>query len=183
MDSDQLITFFRKGKLKKFLLTDGQESQEISFFDAVDHFECSEDTKRKRIPKSYYSMLNKNKAKFDFLTTDEEIKPTSARGGRSNERYVILRLKANEFRKFSGFTDEDEEYIRLVRSAYDDGIIPLNTSKRIRRAIEKEKNPLKILGVLKMNIPYNILGVKQPGQIQESLTREVILSEYLLGEK
>jgi len=182
-DTDQLVTFFRKGKLKKFLITDGEQSEEIPFFDAVDYFECSEDTKRKNIPKAYYPMLDKNKAKFELLTSIEDIEPARSGGGRSNERYVISRLKVKEFKNFSGFTDEDEEYIRLVRSAYDDGIIPLNTSKRIRRAIEKEKNKLKILGVLKMNIPYNILGVKQPGQIKESLTREVILSEYLLGEK
>jgi len=179
---DQLITFFRKGKLKKFLVSDGLTSQEVSFFDAVDCFECGEDTTRKSIPKSYYTMLEKNKTKFEMLTATEDIEPATSKGGLSNEKYVILRLKAKEFRKLSGFTDEDEEYIRLVLSAYNDGTIPRNTSKKIKKAIEKETNPLKVLSVLKMNIPYNILGVKQTGQPIELVKREVILSEYLTGE-
>lgn len=180
-ETDQLITFFRKGKLKKFLMTSGRSAEEVSFFDAVDYFECSEDVKRKSIPKLYYTMLNTNKAKFDLLTSTEDLEPTRSRGGRSNEKYVISRLKAKEFQKFFGFTDEDEEYIRLVQSAYNDGNIPLNTSKKIKKAIEREANPLKVLGVLKMNIPYNILGVKQAGQSLEIVKREVILSEYLVS--
>jgi len=180
--SDKLITFFRKGKLKKFLMNDGKQSEEISFFDAVDCFECSENTEKKSIPKSYYPMLDISKAKFDLLTTAEDIEPTSSSGGRSNEKYVISRIKVKEFRKFSGFTEEDEEYIRLVLSAYNDGVIPLNTSKKIKKAIEKEKNPLKVLGILKMNIPYNILGVEQAGKPLELIKGEVILSEYLIGK-
>ena len=181
-NTDQLITFFRKGMLKKFLINDGKQSEEISFFDAVDYFECSEDTKKKSIPKSYYYMLDISKAKFDLLTTSEEIEPQHSRGGRSNEKYVISRIKVKEFRKFAGFTEEDEEYIRLILSAYNDGVIPLNTSKKIKKAIEKEENPLKVLGILKVNIPYNILGVEQPVKSPELIKGEVILSEYLIGK-
>lgn len=181
-NTDQLITFFRKGMLKKFLMNDGKQSEEISFFDAVDYFECSEDTKKKSIPKSYYYMLDISKAKFDLLTTSEEIEPQHSRGGRSNEKYVISRIKVKEFRTFSGFTEEDEEYIRLILLAYNDGVIPLNTSKKIKKAIEKEENPLKVLGILKMNIPYNILGVEQPVKSLELIKGEVILSEYLIGK-
>ena len=36
LDFNALITFFRKGMLKKFLFTDGKKSGEIPFFDAVD---------------------------------------------------------------------------------------------------------------------------------------------------
>ena len=181
-NTNKLITFFRKGKLKKFLINDGKQSEEISFFDAADYFECSEDTEKRSIPKSYYSMLDINKAKFELLTTSEDIEPSPSRGGRSNEKYVISRLKVKEFRNFSGFTEEDEEYIRLILLAYNDGVIPLNTSKKIKKAIEKEKKPLKVLGILKINIPYNILGVEQTGKPLELIKGEVILSEYLIGK-
>jgi len=127
-------------------------------------------------------MLDISKVKFDLLTASEDIEPPYSRGGRSNEKYVISRIKVKEFREFSGFTEEDEEYIRLILSAYNDGVIPLNTSKKIKKAIEKEENPLKVLGILKMNIPYNILGVEQPAKSPELIKGEVILSEYLIGK-
>lgn len=179
VEEDQLITFFRKGKLKKFFITGGEKAQEITFFDAVDCFRCDENTARCNIPNKYYPMLNENKAQFDFVTSGEETEPPVSRGGRSNESYVIRRLKTKGLRQYQGFTHEDEEYVRLVLSAYEDGIIPQNTTRRIKNEIEREVNQLKVLAILKMNIPYNLLEIKQPGQPVEMSKREVILSEYL----
>ena len=178
---ERLITFFRKGKLKKFFIADEEGSREIPFLEAVDLFECDSNTTRLSIPTSYYSMLNRNKAQFDLIVsgTEEEAKPV--RGSRSAEGYVVRRLKAKDFRNYQGFTDEDEEYIRLVLTAYEDGIIPGNTTKRIKKAIEHELNPLKVLAILKRNIPDTLLGIKRPGQSFERARREVILSEYLRG--
>jgi superfamily II DNA/RNA helicase len=183
--TDRLLTFFRKGKLKKFFISDDNESGELTFFEAVDLFECEPDTPRQKIPKQYYPMLDKNKTQFDFITSGDamEAKDSGGRGGLSNERYVIMRLKATEFRKFQGFTDDDDEYVRLVLRGYEDGVIPKNTTKNIRKKIEKESNPLKVLAILKKTIPYNILGVERPDRTNVSSKREVILSEYLGGDR
>lgn len=178
-EGERLITFFRKGKLKKFFIADDEGAREIPFLEAVDLFECDSNAFRLSIPASYYSLLDRNKAQFDLIVSgaDEEAKPT--RGSRSSEAQVIKRLKA--VRSYQGFTDEDEEYIRLVLAAYADGVIPGNTTRRIKRAIEHELNPLKVLAVLKMNIPDTLLGIERPGQSFARARREVILSEYLKG--
>lgn len=186
VEADRLITFFRKGKLKKFFISDSNKSRELPFFEAVELFKCEMDTARQKIPKQYYPMLDKNKAQFDLITSGDvmEAKVSGDRGGLSNERYVIMRLKANGFRKYQGFTDDDEEYIRLVLKAYEYGVIPKNTTKGIKKKIEKEANPLKVLAILKKNIPYNILGVERVGQPVVSSKREIILSEFLAaGDK
>ena len=182
---DQLLTFFRKGKLKKFFISGGKSSRELTFFEAVDIFKCVPDTPRRKISKQYYTMLDRNKALFDLITSGDVLggRGSGARGGLSNERYVIMRLKANEFRKYQGFTDDDEEYIRLVLKGYEYGVIPKNTTKGIKQKIEKEINPLKVLAILKKSIPYNILGVERPDKPIISSKREVILSEYLAGEQ
>jgi hypothetical protein len=177
----RLITFFRKGKLKKFFMTDGNRSEEVTFFDAVDLFQCEEDTMRCRITDQYYPMLDQNKSGFDFVTSGEEPDLVGSRGGRSNESYVIRRLKAKEFRLHPGFTDEDEEYIRQVLSAYAYGVIPKNTTRKIKRAIEREINPHKVLGLLKNHIPYTLLGFKPSGKSALPARREVILSGFLAG--
>jgi len=178
-----LLTFFRKGKLKKFFISGGKSSRELTFFEAVDIFKCKPDTPRQKISKQYYTMLDRNKALFDLITSGDimGIGRSGGRGGLSNERYVIMRLKANEFRKYQGFTDDDEEYIRLVLKGYEYGVIPKNTTKGIKKKIEKEINPLKVLAILKKNIPYNILSVERPDQPVVSSKREVILSEFLTG--
>ena len=180
-NAEQLITFFCKGKLKKFFIADKKGSRELPFLQAVNLFECDSATPRSKIASTYYSMLDKNKAQFDLIVSGEELETGPARGSRSSEGYVIRRLKTREIHFFQGFTDEDEEYIRLVLSAYEDGIIPANTTKRIKNAIERESNPLKVLGILKTNIPGNLLGMQQSRQPSKRTRREVILSEYLTG--
>ena len=126
-------------------------------------------------------MLERNKAQFDLIMSGDEMEAAPVRSSRSSEGYVIRRLKAKDFRNYQKFTDEDEEYIRLVLSAYEDGIIPANTTKRIKKAIEREINPMKVLGILKRSIPGNLLGKQQNNKPSERARREVILSEYLKG--
>ena len=178
-----LITFFRKGKLKKFMFSDGKQSEEIPFFDAVNIFKCDSDTSRMQIPKAYYDFLKKNKEQFDQITLDEVQESGKSRGGRSNEQYVIGTLKVKEFQNHSSFTDDDEEYIQIVLEKYNEGVIPKNITKRIKQKIEKEDEPLKILAVLKREIPGRLLGIRHTGSSGDIISkREVILSEWLEGE-
>ncbi|MDP2207698.1 MAG: helicase-related protein [Bacteroidota bacterium] len=180
-ETDSLATYFRTGKLKKFFIANGLESKEITFFEAVDLFKCDETVKRLAIPKEYYSLLSKNKSAFE-LATSEETYEKQSRHGTSNETYIAKRMKANEFKNFQGFTDDDDDFIKSLLSAFDSGIIPRNISKRIKGLIEKEQNPIKVLWILRNNIPTNLLDssiMHQP--VQSSQAREVILSLYLKG--
>ena len=52
---------------------------------------------------------------------------------------------------------------------------------KLVRQMEKEKEPLKILAILKREIPARLLGVRQIWQIEFVSKREVILSEWLEG--
>jgi len=182
-DNDGLITFFRKGKLKKFMFTNGEQSEEIPFFDAVNIFKCEPDMNRQLIPKGYYDFLKKNKEQFDQITSDEIEEPEKSRGGRSNEQYVIGTLKSDLIKKCTSFTDDDEEYIQVVLEKYNEGVIPKNITKRIKQKIEKEDEALKILSVLKREIPGRLLGIRHTGGSDGFISkREVILSEWLAEE-
>ena len=175
---DNLVTFFRKGKLKKFFLADPMVSKEITFFEAADLFKCDPTTPKTAIPKTFYPLLDLNKAAFDQATSDETAEkghPASS----SNESYIIKRLKAKDLQKFSGFTEEDEDFLRSVLKAFENGVIPKNTSKRLKNELEKEINPLKVLAILRKNIPTAILSVSPTTQQIRHDRREVILSEYL----
>jgi superfamily II DNA/RNA helicase len=177
---DKVITFFRKGKLKKFCLADSEAVQEVTFFEAAELFECQPDTAKLALPKEFYPLLERNKQEFDLLTSGEIYEKTG-HGSKSNENYIIKRLKGNDIKLFKGFTDDDEDFIKAVLKAFEDGIIPKNTSKRIKAELEKEINPLKVLAILKNNIPVSLLTGSHSTQTFDHYTREVILSEYLVG--
>jgi len=182
-DNDGLITFFRKGKLKKFMFSDGEQSEEIPFFDAVNIFKCEPDESRQATPKEYYDFLKKNKEQFDHITSDEIAEPDKGPGGRSNEQYVIGTLKSDLIRKCTSFTDDDEEFIQVVLEKYNEGVIPKNITKRIKQKIETEGEALKILAILKREIPGRLLGIRHTGTSVAFMSkREVILSEWLSGD-
>lgn len=183
IEGDRLLTFFRKGKLKKFFLTDGIESRELTFFEAAERFKCEADTPRHKIPQNYYQMLEQNKAQFDWVTSGEELEKETPKGGLSNEKYIIRRLKANDLRQFKGFTEDDEEFLRAVLRAYEDGVVPRNTSKRLKKALEREAEPLKVLAILRRHIPHTLLQREATTEAFAANPREVILSEYFLGRR
>ena len=66
--------------------------------------------------------------------------------------------------------------------AFEDGVIPRNTSKRLKQELEHEINPLKSLAIFRNNIPLALLTGGQAAQGRELHTREVILSEYLTAK-
>lgn len=173
-DADRLITFFRKGDIKKILITEGNESRELSFFEAADYFECSPDTKGIDISSDYYRLLNINKKGFSSLTSGE-ITGRSQTSSRSNEAYIIRRLRAKEMR--TDLTEEDEEFVKKVISTFEYGIIPKKTSQKLKKSLEMESCPEKIILMLKDAIPYSLLkvGFSETGDERS----QVVLSQYL----
>ena len=93
---NNLVSFFRKGKLKKFLLASNKGTEERTFLDAITLMECKENETKLKLPKEYFDLLSKNKDYFDQILTKSEEEKTSRRG-KSNERQLIDLLKS--FRK------------------------------------------------------------------------------------
>ncbi|MEI6045703.1 MAG: helicase-related protein [Chloroflexota bacterium] len=177
---ERLLTFFRKGRLKKFVISDQTTPQELTFLEAARLFECEPETELYPIPQTYYPILQANKDHLTEITSEGVIDLSASRGGSSNETFIIKVLKSSAMRTFKGFTDEEEEYLKMVRVALENGSIPRNTTKKIKPALEKNLQPLSIIQVLKNHISQNSLYVEKP-KPQERVIREIILSEYLAG--
>ena len=92
-------------------------------------------------------------------------------------------MKVKEFREHSSLTDDDEDYVRIVLERYNEGIIPKNITKRIKKAFEKEQIALKMLAILKKEIPTILIQYSRSADSPGIHRREVILSEYLKGSK
>ncbi len=182
-ETSGVVTFFRKGKLKKFFFAAGKSAEELTFFEAARLFTCAPEAPRQPLPADFYEKLARNKDAFD-LATARETDAGVPRRGQSNEQYVLRRLKAKELRRFQGFTEDDEDWVAGARQAFEDGVVPRNTAKKIKRAIEKEISPLKVLAALRKHVPYSLIEETRRHQHEDARSRrEVILSEYLCDSK
>lgn len=178
IEENQLITFFRLGKLKKFYFGQTGISEEITFFDAVRELECSPNTLRAQVPDNYFHMLEINKQRFELDSTQGN-ESQGGVGGRSNAKYIENRLKDRSFRNFKGFTDSNDEFLNGVREMLTQGTIAKKISQRIKKEFEKTTDPLEMLHILEKHI--RIVAVEGTLNSKELQKREVILSGYIIN--
>jgi len=176
--SGNLLTYFKKGNLDKFVISGMTETRELGFLDAIKLFECDKDTKRVNIPSSFYEQIKMNKKYFEEITMEEIGMSLETRTG-ALDRKILKRLNSNTVKKFDGFTDEQEEYIELVKTKIDEGALPKNLAKRIWEKMRDMMDALEIVRLLQKEISPNLLKDTQ-SQAKESISneKEVILSEY-----
>ncbi len=181
-EGNNLLTYFRKGKLQKFYRSNAESTNELDFLSAAKYLAVEKNTMRQTLEPKYYELLEKNKKAFTLATT-EEVPETKIKGGRDSASFVLRILKSNQVKHFKGYTEEDELYVRRVMNLIEEGGLPKQTAKTLAKELSKELNPLKILAKLKTNIAPEFF--KEPvadSSAQTSGPREVILSEYLIGK-
>jgi len=184
LKEDKLITFFRKGKLKKFFISNKLMSEEVNFFEAAKILKTTEE-ELKNVPPRFFEMLSMNRERFEFSVSNDSDEAQFKQGGLSNEKTIIKLLKSNVISQYKGFTDEDDEFIKLVLNALENGIIPKKSIKKIKDSIEQKKlnmdeMPLKIIKLLRENIPENIVSQNEIANHSRDVKKEIILSEYLI---
>ena len=182
-----LLTYFRQGRLDKFFLaTPGaKESFELDFFTMAKTLKPADPSeKRQTIPHDFYTLLDKNKNAFETVTSPDLDDAIPKHKGSANDAYILKRLKTKEISRYHGFTEDDEAYIRQVIQLLNDGALPKPTTKTVAEALKKEAEPLKVLGILKRDIPSLFFQATRAQYASHALSpREVILSSYLLEDK
>ena len=181
---NELLSYFRKGKLQKFFLTKSKEPQELDFISAAKLLETEANTKREKLGKDFYELLEKNKKAFEFATM-EEIPEIKMRGGRDSATQILKILKAVK-RDLRQFTDDQELYLKKVIKELEEGGLPKQTTKKVLQELSRElKNgvsSLKILALLQKNIPPELLKEHLSENAAQTFgPREIILSEYLIA--
>lgn len=184
-----LITFFKKGKLMKFFLSDKKtkSTTEIDFLTAAKILESAVDEKKAKLSlEDYYELLDRNKTAF-FNATIEEIIETRRRRGADSETKLLKILKAS-LRNAKQLTEDQEEYLKKIINLIEERKLPKNTVKRILKKLIKLgngiQNPLKVIDILQKEISSKFLEshyAETPISIEGK--REVILSLYLTEEK
>jgi len=182
-----LLTFFRQGQLDKFYLAQQGASDpvELDFLSAVKILKPVKNSeKRQAVPPDFYKLLDRNKNAFSLATSPENDDAIPRHRGGANDAYMLKRLKAKEIRHYHGFTDDDEAYIRNVIQLLTDGALPKPTTKTVATALKKEIEPLKVLGILRRDIPAAFFQSTRAQLLHHTLSpREVILSSWLIFGK
>ncbi len=180
-DSDarnHLITFFRRGRLKKFMLACSDDSAsplELTFLEAATRLECPPDAPRRAVGAGYYELLSANKEAFARLTSDIAQEEQDAQGGTTNERTVLKILRAIKGNpRFS----EGDDLVERSLHAFDEGRVSKNHSKRLKAAFDKAgANPGKLVAALRSEMTEDVL-YPSPTREDDAEPREVILSQY-----
>jgi len=181
---NRLVTYFRKGKLQKFYKGGIKEPVELDFLAAAKILETTPSIKRAKLDAKFYELLDKNKEAFVYATIDD-LPDVKLKGGRDTATQLLKILRA--IQDFRQFTEEQELFLKKVMRQLEEGGLPRQTTKTALKemnvVIKKEVKPLKMLAVLQKNIPAELLE----GHLAESAAktagpREVILSEYLIGD-
>jgi len=181
LTNNSLLTYFRKGKLEKFYIADNNGAQEIEFIIAAKLFEALSETKRQNILPDYFHLLGMNKKALEFNLMEDEVQESTSKKGRDNTVRILKILKSKEIRKYQGFTELDEQYIKAVIKLLEDGALPKSTTKRIFNEIKNQTNPLKILGHIKRNLPDEFfLDNYATNDKLKFSPNEVILSECFI---
>jgi len=182
-----LLSYFRQGRLDKFFLAQpaSDKSLELDFFAAARVLKPLDPTEKLQpIPQDFYTLLDKSKTAFAEATSADLDDASPKHRGGANDAYISKRLKAKEIRRYHGFTDDDELYIQRVIQLLADGALPRPTTKKVAEALKKETEPLRVLAVLRRDIPSLFFQATRAQQNPHALgPREVILSSYLLEIK
>ena len=181
-----LVTYFRKGKVQKFFNAGSKlEAQELDFITAAESLESAADERKKKLPETYFGLLDKNKEAFINATTEDAIEVQTRKDRDSGAR--ILKILKAVFKNTKQLTEDQEEFVLKVTAQLEEGALPKQTTKMALKALNELKsdmvNPFKLLAVLQSQIPAKLLESHYVEDYPRAAgKREVILSMYLTGE-
>lgn len=178
ISSNKTVTFLRKGGLKKFYISDGEKSKEITFLEAMKYLEVSPKEKKIRIPKDYFEHLELNKKSFDLSLTEDEGITLERATKKGNDAKVIKLLKA--ILKCKTFTDEEEKLIKKMKKIWEEGNIPPSISKEILKQVKGISDPIKVFYIITDVVPDKYFEDRRlKKKVTLSGNIKVILSSYL----
>ena len=133
-----MITFFRKGYLKKFYISNSEETKEITFEQAIEYVKATKSEQSKKVKSDYYKFLQSNKRAFeDAEKEDNNSEVTTVnKKGTSNAKNIIKVLK--ECLKINyKFTDIEIDNINKIINLLENGELPVKIVKDGNKAIKK----------------------------------------------
>lgn len=184
---DGLITFFRKGYLKKFYISSDDDTKEITFEQAIDYVKATKSEQSKKVKSNYYDLLKANKLAFEESEKEDNNNEITAvnKKGSSNAKNIIKVLKEC-LKMESSFTDIEVDNINKIINLLENGELPVRIVKDGNKAIKKitgVNDIIKFYKELELMIPKVYLEQETKVEANNKKIsrneREIILSEYI----
>lgn len=176
VDAPSTITFIRKGALKDFYIT-GKTAKQISFIEAIKYLECEPDEEKIPVGSDFYSQYDLNNDAFDENLVKDDVIEVGKAPLRGNDRVVMgyIRAMLNE----PTFTEEQEEDIKRLQRAYENGDIPQQITKKIVKEAKTVTDLGSLYFVIMNQVPDEYLYDRREAVLPNEGEKQVILSCYL----
>ena len=149
------------------------------FMDAVSYLKCEPDEKKISVGKNYFSHYDANNNAFDDSLVEEEVITKSNVSAAGNDQKMIRYLRA--LLSVKSLTDDQEDKIRKMIEAWENGDIPAADTKAILKEIKNVDDGVeayyKIVGMVDEKY---FEGRKKVETLVEG-EKQVILSCYMKG--
>jgi len=177
-NSHSVLSYLRKGELKKFFINSGAEAKELIFTDAIKIFQSKPEDSSGRINDDFYfKCLDINKKAFDNSTEDD----TSIELGNNNSNSRKLIKLINGLQQTSlGTTEIIDSYFDVLKESLEEELIPAKILKDIFhefKSLNVDLSPELAYQILDQMIDKNFLVDNSPDKSEEeSQKRQVVLS-------
>lgn len=186
IDKTSTLTFFRKGALKSFYISNIDDCKELSFLEAIEFVKSTPSTKKIKVEDDYYKFLERNKGAFDSkLMVDDLVFNTEIKHSMSgNNGQIIKILKA--ISRCRQFTEDEIQNINKMTELFENGEIPDNLSKQIMQALKKitggMEDSIERYHTVYDKIPSLYFEGRKEEQTKKISKKQIILSCYLKEE-
>lgn len=179
LDTDGTLTFFRKGYMKRFFISDGIVSREMTFLDAMKLMESDKEEKYHKISNNYYKNLEQNKKELVKTLQEESMDISPIRKeGKSHDKTIIKTLKA--LNTYPKFTENEISKIYKLMDLFEDGAIPLAIGKEIVKMIKGIADPIEMFNTIWDLVPDSYIKNSESKEEIQDYNTEVVLSLDLL---
>lgn len=182
VQNDATISFIRKGYLKTFFMADQDGSRQISFMDAIGYFKCEADEERINVGKNYFDHYDANNTAFDISLIEEDVITTGRTAVGANDQKIIRYLRAL-LTTIKTFTDEQEEKIKKMIEAWENGDIPAADTKNILKSIKNVEDGVEAYYKIAEQVDEKYFEGRKQVATKQDNEKQVILSCYMKGEK
>ena len=179
LDEDGTLTFFRKGYMKRFFISDQSISREMTFLDAMKLMESDKEEKYHKISNNYYENLEQNKKELVKTLQEESMDISPIRKeGKSHDKTIIKTLKA--LNTYPKFTENEISKIYKLMDLFEDGAIPSVIGKEIVKMIKGIGDPIEIFNTIWDLVPDSYIKNSEIKEEIQDYNTEVVLSLDLL---
>ena len=174
------VTFMRKGYLKMFFRTDGENVEGVTFLEAIKLIQSEPNDKSIEVGEAFFEHLRNNKEAFNDKLIEDDVASFEKATVAGNDAKMIKLLKA--LSKGQKFTEIQESIIQQMIELWQNGEIPASITKEALKQSEIETDELRVYQQIHDSIPERYFEGRNKKSSVFSGETQVILSSWIENE-